>query len=709
MAIYEEKPHTLDELEQEQIDEAQNITNELEGQRIFGKEHYEFWLISAIALVWSLFQLYIVVEPINSTIARSTHLSFAILLAFLIYPMFKRPFFLKKIRWFGYTFAAIGVYAASYLAVNYESLAQRPGDYLQLDIIVALVGIVILLETGRRVLGVALSIIAIVFLSYDVLGPYMPELIIHKGASLNKLAGHMFLTTEGIFGVPLGVSTGFVFLFVLFGSLLDKAGAGEYFINLAFAVLGKFRGGPAKASVVASGFTGIMSGSSIANTVTTGTFTIPLMKRTGFRPEQAGAVEVAASTNGQLMPPVMGAAAFIIAEFLGLAYTDVIYAAFIPAFISYFALFYIVHLEALKLGLKGMDAKDIPPKLQTFLRGAHYLIPIFFLMYTLMVLRESAASAAFNAIMLLMLLMVVQHPLKAIITKQPLSKDICLSGFVDILAGMIAGAKNMVPIAVATALAGIVVGSITLTGLGQVLLEVIETISGGNIFIILGLAAIISLILGMGLPTTANYIVMASLTAPVILILAQDNGFLIPAIAAHLFVFYFGILADDTPPVGLAAYAAAGIAKADPIKTGIQGFKYDIRTAILPFMFFFNPELLLISGVDELNPSNPQGWIWITNPLEIAIIFVTAFIGMIAFSCFTQGYFIARTNIIERFSFLIIVPFMFLPKIMEVQLSLPSHYVSYVIGLGVFAILYFFQKAKTRAQIISADEIHMNP
>ena len=696
MAIYEEKPHTLDELEQEQIDEAQNITNELEGQRIFGKEHYEFWLISAIALVWSLFQLYIVVEPINSTIARSTHLSFAILLAFLIYPMFKRPFFLKKIRWFGYTFAAIGVYAASYLAVNYESLAQRPGDYLQLDIIVALVGIVILLETGRRVLGVALSIIAIVFLSYDVLGPYMPELIIHKGASLNKLAGHMFLTTEGIFGVPLGVSTGFVFLFVLFGSLLDKAGAGEYFINLAFAILGKFRGGPAKASVVASGFTGIMSGSSIANTVTTGTFTIPLMKRTGFRPEQAGAVEVAASTNGQLMPPVMGAAAFIIAEFLGLAYTDVIYAAFIPAFISYFALFYIVHLEALKLGLKGMDAKDIPPKLQTFLRGAHYLIPIFFLMYTLMVLRESAASAAFNAIMLLMLLMVVQHPLKAIITKQPLSKDIWLSGFVDILAGMIAGAKNMVPIAVATALAGIVVGSITLTGLGQVLLEVIETISGGNIFIILGLAAIISLILGMGLPTTANYIVMASLTAPVILILAQDNGFLIPAIAAHLFVFYFGILADDTPPVGLAAYAAAGIAKADPIKTGIQGFKYDIRTAILPFMFFFNPELLLISGVDELNPSNPQGWIWITNPLEIAIIFVTAFIGMIAFSCFTQGYFIARTNIIERFSFLIIVPFMFLPKIMEVQLSLPSHYLSYAIGLGVFGLLFALQRVRSQ-------------
>lgn len=674
------------------------ILQELEAQREFSKNQYEYWLISIIALAWSLFQLYIVVEPINSTITRSVHLSFALTLAFLIYPMFKKPYFLEKIRWFGFTLAALGLYSASYIAINYKELALRPGDYLQIDIIVAILAVLILLEAGRRVLGLALSIIAIIFLAYDFLGPYMPELIIHKGASLNKLSGHMFLTTEGIFGVPLGVSAGFVFLFVLFGSLLDKAGAGEYFINLAFALLGKFRGGPAKASVVASGFTGIMSGSSIANTVTTGTFTIPLMKRTGFTPEKAGAVEVAASTNGQLMPPVMGAAAFIIAEFLGLSYTDVIYAAFIPAFISYFALFFIVHLEALKLGLKGLDDSEIPQKLKTFLSGIHFLIPIFFLLYTLMVLRESAASAAFNAIMLLMLIMVVQRPFKAFLQKEELTKEVFLGGFVDILAGMISGAKNMIPIAIATALAGIVVGSITLTGLGQVLLEVIETLSGGNIFIILILAAIISLILGMGLPTTANYIVMASLTAPVILILAQDNGFLIPAIAAHLFVFYFGILADDTPPVGLAAYAAAGIAKGDPIKTGIQGFKYDIRTAILPFMFFFNPELLLISGVDALNPSNPAGWIWITNPVEILVIFATAFVGMLAFSCFTQGYFITHTNIIERLIFLVVVPFMFLPKIMETHLNLPDHHISYLIGIAIFAGLYLMQKIRVKKE-----------
>jgi TRAP transporter 4TM/12TM fusion protein len=707
MAIYEEKPHKISELESEELHETEAILNELEGQRVFGSQHYEFWLISTIALIWSLFQLYIVIEPVNSTISRSVHLSFGLVLAFLIYPMMRKPYFLSKIRWFGYTFAGIGLATASYIAIFYNEISLRPGDYTSTDIFVAVVAIIILLEAGRRVLGLALSIIAIIFLAYSFLGPYMPELIIHKGASLNKLSGHMFLTTEGIFGVPLGVSAGFVFLFVLFGSLLDKAGAGEYFINLAYALLGKFRGGPAKAAVVASGFTGIMSGSSIANTVTTGTFTIPLMKKTGFRAEQAGAVETSASTMGQLMPPIMGAAAFIMAEFLGMAYSDVVVAAFIPAFVAYFALIYIVHLEALKLGLKGMKAEDLPKKWETFLQGIHYLIPIFFLLYTLIVLRQSAASAAFNAIMLLMFLMVVQHPFRAFLAKEKITKEIILSGFVDILAGMISGAKNMVPIAIATALAGIVVGTITLTGLGQVLLDVVETLADGNIFAILALAALISIILGMGLPTTANYIVMASLTAPVILTLAADNGFLVPAIAAHLFVFYFGILADVTPPVGLAAYAAAGIAKADPMKTGVIGFIYNIRTALLPFMFFFNPELLLISGVDVSNPSDPLGWVWITNPIDIAVIFITALAGMISFSCATMGYFVTKTNLFERLTFLIPVPFMFLPRIMETYLHLPDHYVSYVIGFVIIAALYIMQKARIRGEKLSPSEVEI--
>jgi TRAP transporter 4TM/12TM fusion protein len=392
----------------------------------------------------------------------------------------------------------------------------------------------------------------------------------------------------------------------------------------------------------------------------------------------------------------MGAAAFIIAEFLGLSYTDVVMSAFIPAFVSYFALFYIVHLESLKLGLEGEDPATLPKKWDTFIKGIHYLIPIFFLVYTLIILRESATSAAMNGIMFIMLIMVVQKPIFALILKEKLTLSIFIEGFVDIGMGMINGAKNMVPIALATAVAGMVVGSVTLTGIGQVLIDVIEQLSNGYIILVLVLTAVTSLVLGMGLPTTANYIVMASLTAPVIMTLAHDSGFIIPAIAAHLFVFYFGILADDTPPVGIAAYAASGIAKSDPIKTGIQGFTYDMRTAILPFMFFFNNELLLIGHVDPLSPDDPSGWTWITDPFQIGVIFLTAVIGMFAFSSATQSYFITKINTIERLMFLAIVPFMFLPKIMQGSLALPSHYLSYAIGLGLYVVIYFMQKARMK-------------
>ena len=322
----------------------------IEGQRHFEKNQWQFWLISSIAFLWSTFQLYIAVEPLNSTLVRSIHLSFALLLTFLIYPTFRQWTRKKGIAWFDYGLAIIASLGAFYIFMDYTGLAHRPGDYLQRDIIIAIITTILLLEASRRVIGPALAIVALVFLAYDHFGSYMPDMIAHRGASIEKLAGHMFLTTEGIFGVPLGVSATFVFLFVLFGSLLERAGAGKYFIDLAYALLGKYRGGPAKASVVASGLTGIISGSSTANTVTTGTFTIPLMKHTGFPPYKAGAVEVAASTNGQLMPPIMGAAAFIIAEFLGISYSSVIFAAFIPAFVSYFALFYIIHLESCKLG-----------------------------------------------------------------------------------------------------------------------------------------------------------------------------------------------------------------------------------------------------------------------------------------------------------------------------------------------------------------------
>ena len=674
-------------------DLEEEIITELEGQRNF-KSGFPYWLIAAIAFSWSVYQLYVSYFPVNSTIVRSVHLAFAMVLAFLIYPTFKKPKLLEKITIPDYILAILGGFGAAYIAVDYVGISNRMGDFLQRDIIIGVAFTIILLEAGRRVIGIALSIVAIVFLAYDMFGQHLPDLISHKGASMTKLTSQMYLTTEGIFGVPLGVSAGFVFLFVLFGALLERAGAGEYFIKLAYAMLGKYSGGPAKASVVASGLTGIISGSSTANVVTTGVFTIPLMKKAGFPAEKAASVEVAASTNGQLMPPVMGAAAFIIAEFLGLAYTDVIIAAAIPAIISYLGLLYIVHLESKKLGLKGEDASKLPPKWKTFISGIHYLIPVTYLMYVLIVLRESAQSAAFSAIWMLMLIMVIQKPFIALtIEKRGIQGSDFMEGFIDIFHGMVNGAKNMVPIALATAIAGIVVGSITLTGIGQVLLDVIDTLSNGNIMIVLLLTALISLILGMGLPTTANYIVVASLTAPIMLQLAGDNGFLIPAIAAHLFVFYFGILADDTPPVGIAAYAAAGIAKSDPVKTGLQGFAYDIRTAILPFMFFFNTELLLITNVD---PSDPSQITFMTNFFDITVVFIVALLGMFSFSSAIQGYFIKHNNAIERLLFLIATPLFFIPNIVIDYIpALGSKYICYAIGIAIWVVIYLWQKARS--------------
>ena len=682
---------------EERLDD-EKLISEFEGHRDFEKNSWHYWFIAAIAFSWSLYQLYIVLDPGNSAHVRSIHLAFGIALAFSMHAMSKSPKLRATITWYDFVIMFIGVAAVLYQWYAYKDLAMRSGAWTQMDIIVGITTILIILEASRRVMGLPLMLAAVVFLLYDYFGPYLPDMIAHKGASINKIMGQMVLTTEGIFGVPLGVSASFVFLFVLFGALLDKAGAGEYFIKVSYTILGKYDGGPAKAAVAASGMFGMISGSSIANTVTVGTFTIPLMKRLGFSAHKAAAVETAASVNGQLMPPIMGAAAFIMAEFLGLNYTDIVFAAFIPAFTCYFALFYIVHLEAKKNGLKGEDASVLGRTWPIFIRGIHYLIPIFFLIYTLIVLRQSAQSAAFSAIMFLMVIMVVQKPFKAYLNKEKITLPLILEGFSDIGNGMVMGAKNMVSIAVATAVAGIIVGSVTLTGIGLVLAEVIDNLSGGYIMAVLFMTAFVSLVLGMGLPTTANYIVMAALTAPIIMELAGNSGYLIPTIAAHMFVFYFGILADDTPPVGMAAYASAAIAKSDPIVTGIQSFIYDIRTGILPFMFFFNNELLLIGGVDGEDPNDSSKWVWITNPFEILLIFGGAVLGMFAFTSATQSFVLTKINALERIGLVLVIPFLMLPKIMATKLGLPSHYISYVIGLTLYGFIYFNQRIKFKKQ-----------
>ena len=685
-------------LESDGAQEAQKIAAEAEGgSRVL--RSWESWLISAICLSWTLFQLYVAYVPTNSTLVRSIHLGFALGLTYLLFPFSKRLKIERRgIPIWDLILAVLAANGALYITFNWTGIAERAGDVLPVEIYLGTITLMLLLEAARRALGMALTIIGIIFLGYSHFGPYMPDLIAHKGASVIKLVNHMYLTSEGVFGVPLGVSAGFVFLFVLFGAMLECAGGGRYFIQVAYAALGGLRGGPAKASVMASGMTGMISGSSIANTVTTGTFTIPLMKRVGLPAHKAGAVEVAASTNGQLMPPVMGAAAFIISEFLGISYVDVIRAAFLPAVVSYMALFYIVHLEASKLGIVGVPRAELPRFWPTFARGLHFLIPVVVLIFYLIFLRRSPAGSALNAIMVLMLLMLLQHPvrLRWLGENNPWRRGLQM-GFGDLLSGFITGARNMVAIGVATAAAGIIVGTITLTGIGQVLTEVIEVLSGGNLVLVLAFTAVISLVLGMGLPTTANYIVMASLTAPVVLELGEAHGLIIPAIAAHLFVFYFGILADDTPPVGLAAYAASAIARSHPIRTGIQGFTYDIRTALLPFMFVFNTKLLLISGVVE----NPSEYVWITNPLLVLLIFASAVLAMFAFASLIQGYFLTRNTVFEGVVLALITIVLFRSD--ALQIFFPSlggygDYLSYALGFCGWGWLYERQQRRIKRQ-----------
>ena len=671
---------------EEGLEVAKRLAEEEEGinRRPKGWQKY---IIPTIAVCWSLYQLALPKWLIlDSTIIRSVHLGFALLIVYLNWPLLKTPRlglkFLAikdRIPWFDMVIAVIAAVSAMYIALDYDGLVARYGAPITRDIVMGAALVILLLEASRRVIGPALPIIGLVFTGYAFLGPYMPDLIAFKGVSLNRFMGQMTMSTEGIYGIPLDVSATIVFLFVLFGAMLDRAGAGNYFIQLALSLLGGFKGGPAKAAIVGSGLTGLVSGSSIANIVTTGTFTIPLMKKVGYPPTKAAAVEVAASTDGQLAPPIMGAAAFIIAEYVNVPYVEVIKAAAIPAFASYAALFYITHIEASKLGLRGMPRSELPPFWKTLISGVHFLIPLVFLLYELIVVRHSPELAAYNAIWIMAVIMLLQHPVRAYRNKQPLGQAF-YEGIKDIFAALASGALNMVSVALATAAAGIIVGVVAL-GLGQLITAIIDTLSGGNIFLMLVITAITSLIIGMGLPTTATYIVMASLTAPAIVEIGALNDFIVPLMAAHLFCFYFGILADDTPPVGLAAYAAAAIAKAPPVPTGLQGFMYDIRTAILPFMFIFNTDLILHNI-----SSWPQG----------LLIFAMACIGNFAFASATQGWFVARNKFYEIPLFLCVTLILMRPDLISRLLGIgqDQRYWCYLLGLALLGLLYLMQRPR---------------
>ncbi len=646
------------------------------------------YIVGAACVAWSLFQLSIASWLIlDSWYVRAIHLAFAIFVVYLSFPMFRKPRLGIKfwaatdhVPLMDWVLAPLAAFAALYVIIDYQGIVMRYGAPIPRDIVMGFLLLVLLLEAARRTIGPALSLIGVVFTLYAFYGPYMPDVIAFKGVSLNRFVGQMTMSTEGIYGIPLDVSATIVFLFVLFGSMLEKAGAGQFFIQLALSLLGGFKGGPAKAAILSSGLTGLVSGSSIANVVTTGTFTIPLMKRVGYPPTKAAAIEVAASTDGQLAPPIMGAAAFIIAEYVSVPYIAVVKAAAIPAFASYAALLFISHIEASKLGLKGLPREELPPFFKTLVSGLQYLIPLIMLLYELVVLRHTPQSSAFNAIWVLALLMLVQPCVRAVKNKEPVFPAL-KQGFMNILSSLVSGARNMVSVAMATAAAGIIVGVVAM-GLGGLVNQIVDALAGGNIYLLLVITAIASLIIGMGLPTTATYIVMASLTAPAIVTVGASYGFEVPLMAAHLFCFFFGILADDTPPVGLAAYAASAIARSDPIRTGLQGFMYDIRTAILPFMFIFNYDLILHS---------------VNSWTQGLLIFAMACFGNFAFAAATQGWLITRNRIYEIPLLLGVTLTLMRPDLIAswCGVSYENRYWMYGVGLGLFVFVYLLQRVRS--------------
>ena len=697
----------------------------------------------AVALAWSCYQLWVAsplpfstgILMIDDTQDRVIHVAFALFLGFCAYPLRRRSP-VSYIPWYDWLLAVIAAASCLYIVAFYDQVANNSGgQHSVAETAISIIGVLCVMEIARRSLGLPLLIVTLIFLAYMFLGPYAPAMISHRGASLNRAVDHLWLTTEGIFGIAAGVSTSIIFLFVLFGALLQRAGSGNYLIQLSFSLLGHLRGGPAKASVVASGLTGIISGSTIANIVTTGTFTIPLMKRVGYPDYKAGAIETSASLNGQVMPPVMGAAAFIMTEFIGITYYDVIKHAFLPAVISYVALYFIVHAEAEKaempileraarhpllyrllmaaasvagfiilsglvyaagrliLAFAGLftlpaaitlflaayvatvffstrfpplkmedpraPALHLPQTFPTFMAGLYFILPIIVLIWCLIVERFSAGLSVSWAIAAQVFILLTQNVLKALFQRAtqhvlPAAR----AGFLDLVHGLATGARNMVGVAVAMAAAGIIIGVVSLTGVGMSMTAVIETLSGGSFLVAMLLTALVCIILGMGLPTTANYIVVIAVMGPVMVEMAAQNGVFVPLVAIHLFVFYFGLLSGTTPPVAIDAFVGAAIARADPLKTSVQAFYYSSRQAILPFLFVFNPQLLLI-GVDT----------W----YHFIFIVVVATLAMVVFAAALQGWLVQRSRWSELAVLLVAALTMLRPGFWLDMLEPPFH------------------------------------
>lgn len=581
------------------------------------REMKGFWniLINAICIVFAIFQLYTAAFGIlDAHLQRAIHLAFGFLLIFLLYPA-RKSWSRTSMHPLDVLFALVGAASALYIVVNYQELVFRAGMNNETDFIVGVVGTLMVFEAARRVVGWPMITVAFVFIAYAFFGPYIPGIMAHRGVQVQELFDHLFFTTEGIFGTPMGVSSTFIYLFILFGSYLEATGLGKFFIDLANAVAGWAAGGPAKVAVLSSGLMGTVSGSSVGNVAGTGAFTIPMMKKLGYRPAFAGAVEAAASTGGQLMPPVMGAAAFLMAEFVGVPYFDVVKAAVIPALLYYIGVWLGVHYEAKKYGLKGTPREELPKFGPLFMEKGHLAIPLAVIVY-LLVSGYTPMRAALAAIALSIICACLRKSTRI--------------GLKEIVNGLIDGSKGVLGVLIACATAGIIIGVVTKTGVGLKVATALLDLSGGQLLPAMFFTMVTSLILGMGVPTTANYVITSTIAAPA---LVQMD---VPVLAAHMFAFYFGIVADVTPPVALAAYAGAGIAGANPMRCGVIAAKLAIAAFIVPYIFVLAPELLMINA----------------TTLTIVYSALTAIIGMWGVSMAMIGFCQNALNYLQRVLFM---------------------------------------------------------
>lgn len=591
-------------------EEMKRMMKELDREQSY-REHkcWRQYITVFISVIFVLFQLYATLSgAITAQVLRATHLAFVQLLAFLLFPPTKNSP-RNTLPWYDIVLGLIGMACWLYIVVNFDSLVRRSGNNTPLDVAVGIVGILVLFESCRRIVGLPIMIIAGSFIVFAFAGKYLPGFLHHRGYSLQRVVCHLFYNTEGIMGTPIGACSTFIFLFILFGALLEKTGIGHFFIDVCNALAGGASGGPAKVAVLSSALLGTVSGSSVSNTVGSGSFTIPMMKRLGYKGEFAGAVEAAASTGGQIMPPIMGAAAFLMAESLGLPYITIVKAAIVPAILYFTGIFITVHLEAKKLGLKGLPKDQLPRFMQLLLRKGYMILPLVVIIYFLC----AGKTAVFAALMGIIACVLVGFGVSVSDLAHGRKPSF---GGKDIVEIMCTAARNIISVAIACGMAGIIIGIVTLTGLGLRLGNGLVMLAHGKLLLTLVFTMVASIILGMGAPTTANYLITSTITAGAIISLG------IEPLAAHMFAFYFGIIADVTPPVALAAIAGAAIAKAKPMKTALNATKLAIGAFIIPYMFVYNSKMLMINA----------------SALSVVMIIITAILGMFGISVALEGY-----------------------------------------------------------------------